>query len=206
MTIAPDTDVYYDPYDVDIVHDPYPVYARLRDEAPIYYNERYDFWAISRHADVEKALANWETFSNSRSDILELVKSKFDMPPGVMMFQDPPMHTMLRGLDVTGVHPAPDGRDRGPDPAVLRPLPRSARRFGRLRHHRRAGVDDADAGDRHAAGNSRSHDQIAVRDANDANLRTKPGAPMKVANADAIADGRIYADYVEWRARTRPTT
>ena len=43
-------------------------------------------------------------------------------------------------------------------------------------------------------------DQIAVRDANDANLRTKPGAPMKVAKADKIADGRIYADYVEWRA------
>ncbi len=81
MTIAPDTDVYYDPYDIGIVHDPYPVYARLRDEAPIYYNERYDFWAISRHADVEKALGDWQTFSNTRSDILELVKSKFDMPP-----------------------------------------------------------------------------------------------------------------------------
>lgn len=55
-----ETDVYYDPYDVDIVADPYPVYARLRDEAPIYYNERYDFWALSRYADVEKALLNWE--------------------------------------------------------------------------------------------------------------------------------------------------
>ncbi len=89
---------YYDPYDVGIVADPYPVYARLRDEAPLYHNERYGFWALSRHADVENALANWETFSNSRSDILELVKSDFDMPPGVMMFTDPPMHTMLRGL------------------------------------------------------------------------------------------------------------
>jgi cytochrome P450 len=109
MTIAPDTGderlarraaspVYYDPYNIDIVHDPYPVYARLREEAPIYYNARYDFWAISRHADVEKALGDWKTFSNSRSDILELVKSKFDMPPGVLMFQDPPTHTMLRGL------------------------------------------------------------------------------------------------------------
>jgi cytochrome P450 len=57
MTITPDTDVYYDPYHIDIVNDPYPVYARLREEAPIYYNERYDFWAISRYADVEKALS-----------------------------------------------------------------------------------------------------------------------------------------------------
>jgi cytochrome P450 len=62
MTITHDTEVYYDPYDIDIVHDPYPVYARLREEAPVYYNERYDFWAISRYADVEKALANWEPF------------------------------------------------------------------------------------------------------------------------------------------------
>jgi cytochrome P450 len=53
-----DREVYYDPYDIGIVNDPYPVYARLRDEAPIYYNERYDFWAISRHADVEKGLSD----------------------------------------------------------------------------------------------------------------------------------------------------
>ena len=55
MTLANDTGVYYDPYDVGITTDPYPTYARLRDEAPLYYNEQYDFWAISRHADVEKA-------------------------------------------------------------------------------------------------------------------------------------------------------
>ena len=48
--------MYYDPFDVDINADPYPTYRRLRDEAPIYYNERFDFWALSRHADVEKAL------------------------------------------------------------------------------------------------------------------------------------------------------
>ncbi len=92
-------------------------------EAPIYYNERYDFWAISRHADVEKALADWETFSNSRGDILELVQSDFDMPKGVMMMEDPPVHTMLRGLMSRVFTPRQDGRDRGPDPAVLRQLP-----------------------------------------------------------------------------------
>src|SRR5258708_26282836 len=43
--------------------------------------------------------------------------------------------------------------------------------------------------------------QTEFRDANDANLRTKPGAPMKVADADRIADGRMYAEYVEWRSR-----
>src|ERR1700731_1869488 len=98
MTVTNDTDVYYTPYDVGINADPYPTYARLREEAPVYHNERYDFWAISRHSDVERALANWETFSNRRSDILELVKSKFEMPGGGVMFQDPREHTRLRGL------------------------------------------------------------------------------------------------------------
>ena len=49
-------DVYYDPYDRDILADPYPYFRKLRDEAPLYYNERYDFWALSRFADVEAAL------------------------------------------------------------------------------------------------------------------------------------------------------
>src|ERR1700741_5684878 len=200
MTIAPDTEVYYDPYDINIVHDPYPVYARLRDEAPIYYNERYDFWAISRHADVEKALSDWQTFSNTRSDILELVKSKFDMPPGVMMFEDPPMHTMLRGLMGRVFTPrrmaAIEDQIRQYCVRCLDPLVGSSgfdiiaelasmmpmRVIGML-----LGIPESE--------------QISVRDANDANLRTKTGAPLRVADADSIADGRIYADYVEWRSK-----
>ncbi|MCA4725406.1 cytochrome P450 [Mycolicibacterium fortuitum] len=191
--------VYYDPYDVGIVADPYPVYARLREEAPIYHNERYGFWALSRHADVEKALADWETFSNSRSDILELIKSEFDMPPGVMMFEDPPIHTLLRGLMSRVFTPrrmaeiedqirqfcvrcldplvGSGGFDIIAELASMMPM----RVIGML-----LGIPESE--------------QIGVRDANDANLRTEPGAPMKVVQADRIADGRIYADYVEWRS------
>ncbi|MGP4054766.1 cytochrome P450 [Mycobacterium sp. 4D054] len=192
-------DLYYDPYDLSIVADPYPTYARLRDEAPLYYNERYDFWALSRHADVEKALLDWSTFSNSRSDILELVKSDFDMPKGVMMFEDPPTHTLLRGLMSRVFTPrrmaeiedqirqycvncldplvGADGFDIIAELAAMMPM----RVIGML-----LGIPESE--------------QVSVRDANDANLRTKPGAPMKVADPDKIADGRIYADYVQWRA------
>ncbi|BCI55926.1 cytochrome P450 monooxygenase [Mycolicibacterium litorale] len=198
MTAA--TDVYYDPYDIGIVTDPYPTYARLREEAPLYYNERYDFWALSRHADVEKALLDWQTFSNRRSDILELVQSDFDMPAGVMMFEDPPVHTMLRGLmsrvftprrmaaiedqirrycvACLDPHVGSDGFDIIAELAAMMPM----RVIGML-----LGIPESE--------------QVSVRDANDANLRTKPGAPMKVADADRIADGRIYADYVEWRSK-----
>lgn len=192
--------VYYDPYDVGIVHDPYPTYAALRDEAPLYYNEKYRFWALSRHADVERALSDWESFSNSRSDILELIQSDFDMPDGVMMFEDPPVHTMLRGLMSRVFTPrrmaeiedqirefcvrcldpqiGSGGFDIIAELAAMMPM----RVIGML-----LGIPESE--------------QVGVRDANDANLRTKPGAPMKVRDADKIADGRIYADYVEWRAQ-----
>ncbi|BBY07656.1 cytochrome P450 [Mycobacterium noviomagense] len=200
MTIANDTEVYYDPYDVDIVANPYPVYARLREEAPIYYNERYDFWALSRHSDVEKALANWETFSNSRGDILELIQSDFDMPPGVMMFQDPPMHTMLRGL-----------MSRVFTPRRMAAIEDQIRRYCVRCLDPLVGADSFDIIAELASMMPMrvigmllgipEEEQITVRDANDANLRTRPGAPMKVADPDAIADGRIYADYIDWRAK-----
>ena len=200
MTGRADTVVYYDPYDVGITADPYPTYARLREEAPIYYNDRYDFWALSRHTDVERALSNWEVFSNQRSDILELMKSDFDMPKGVMMFEDPPVHTMLRGLMSRVFTPrrmaeiedqirqfcircldplvGSDGFDIIAELASMMPM----RVIGML-----MGIPE--------------DEQISVRDANDANLRTRPGAPMKVVKADAIADGSVYADYVDWRAK-----
>lgn len=176
MTVTNDTDVYYDPYDVGINADPYPTYARLRDEAPIYYNEKYDFWALSRHSDVERGLANWETFSNKRSDILELVQSKFEMPGGVMMFQDPPEHTRLRGLMSRVFTPrrmaALEDQIRQYCVRCLDPLVGSGgfdiiaelasmmpmRVIGML-----LGIPESE--------------QVSVRDANDANLRTKPGAP-----------------------------
>ena len=50
------TDVYYDPYDYAIDADPYPVWQRLRDEAPVYYNEKHDFWTLSRYDDVLRGL------------------------------------------------------------------------------------------------------------------------------------------------------
>ncbi len=60
-------DVYYDPYDFEIDADPYPVWKRLRDEAPLYYNEKYDFFALSRFDDVERCLVDWQTYSRAEA-------------------------------------------------------------------------------------------------------------------------------------------
>jgi cytochrome P450 len=197
---AVDEKVYYDPYRVDIVADPYPIYERLREEAPLYYNEQYNFWALSRFVDVERALLDWQTFSNSRSDILELIQSSFDMPQGVMMFQDPPVHTRLRGL-----------MSRVFTPRRMAAIEDQIRRYCVNCLDPLVGADRFDIIAELAAmmpmrvigmllGIPES-DQVQVRDVNDANLRTRPGEPMKVVSADKIADGSIYADYVDWRAK-----
>ena len=61
-TTRPAPGVGYDPYDTDIDLDPYPTWRRLRDEAPLYWNEEHEFWALSRWDDVRDALLDWDTF------------------------------------------------------------------------------------------------------------------------------------------------
>jgi cytochrome P450 len=95
---ATESDVYYDPFDFQIDSDPYPIWKRLRDERPLYYNERYDFYALSRFEDVERALVDWRTYSSARGTVLELIKSGVEIPRGSIIFEDPPDHDLYRGL------------------------------------------------------------------------------------------------------------
>ena len=95
---ADDSDLYYDPYDFDIDTDPYPVWRRLREERPLYYNEKYEFYAVSRFEDVERGLIDWKTYSSAKGSLLELIKSDFEIPPGSIIFEDPPGHNVHRGL------------------------------------------------------------------------------------------------------------
>jgi cytochrome P450 len=92
------TDIYYDPYDFEIDADPYPLWKRLRDEAPVYYNDRYDFFALSRFDDVERGLVDWRTYTSTRGSVLELIKADLQLPPGSIIFEDPPSHDLHRGL------------------------------------------------------------------------------------------------------------
>jgi cytochrome P450 len=97
------TDVYYDPYDPIVDLDPHDIWRRLRDEAPLYRNERLDFYALSRYDDVLTALVDWETYSSGRGTLLELIDPLAPDPGNVvegspMIFTDPPYHDILRGL------------------------------------------------------------------------------------------------------------
>lgn len=90
--------LYYDPYDREILEDPYPIFRRLRDEAPLYYNEPYDFYAVSRFEDVEHALVDRETFSSRKGVLLDMIKADFEMPPGTLIHDEAPIHTIHRSL------------------------------------------------------------------------------------------------------------
>jgi cytochrome P450 len=198
MPITNATDVYFDPYDVEINADPYPVYARLRDEAPAYHNERFGFWALSRHDDVQQALVDWKAYSNSRSDILDIIRSGVDLPPGVILFEDPPVHTMHRKLMSRVFTPrrmaALEDQIRDFSVRCLDPLV-GAERFDLI-------SDFATILPMRVIGmllGIPEQDQIAVRDRTDANLRTEPGQPMAVKQ-DQVASGAMFADYIDWRA------
>src|SRR5688500_8828562 len=91
------TELYWDPFDTELDASPHEVWRRLRDEQPVYRNDRYDFWALSRYADVEAAHRDPATFSSAHGTVLELMDSGHK-PSGQLIFMDPPEHTTLRSL------------------------------------------------------------------------------------------------------------
>jgi cytochrome P450 len=91
------TDVWWDPLDESLKADPHPVWRRLRDESPAYYNEQYDFWALSRFEDVERAHREPKRYSSAHGTVLEMMTEEAQYQ-GLMIFMDPPEHTMLRRL------------------------------------------------------------------------------------------------------------
>jgi len=90
-------ELYWDPFDIEIDTDPYEVWRRMRDEAPVYRNDRYDFYALTRFADVEAAHHDTATFSSAHGTVLELMNSGSGVST-MMIFLDPPEHTRLRSL------------------------------------------------------------------------------------------------------------
>jgi hypothetical protein len=96
----------FDPYAYEVHEDPYPLYARLRAEAPAYRNEKLGFWALSRHADVLSGFRDWQTFSSRNGVSLDL-DAFHDRAETTMSFlaMDPPRHDRLRALVSRGFTP-----------------------------------------------------------------------------------------------------
>lgn len=92
----PTTGLRYDPFAELGAEDPYPLYARLRDEAPAYHNPDRDFWALSRFEDVQAAARDWETFSSEPCVDPDYVGVRLRL--NSFLDLDPPTHDLLRRI------------------------------------------------------------------------------------------------------------
>jgi cytochrome P450 len=204
MTTTSDADLYYDPYDFEIDTDPYPIWKRMREEAPLYYNEKYDFYALSRFDDVERALVDWETYRSGRGTLLELIRADFQMPPGMFISEDPPEHDIHRGVLSRVFTPKkmnaiePKVREfcaRSLDPLIGTGGFDFVRDLGAQMPMRTIGM----------LLGIPEEDQEAIRDRIDEGLRLDEGQASAARDAeraarDAEASTQIFADYIDWRA------
>ena len=191
------TELYYDPYDFEIDNDPYPIWKRMRDDEPLYHNEKYDFYALSRYDDVDRGLMDWATFSSGKGTLLELIKANIEFPPGIFIFEDPPRHDLHRGLlsrvftprKMNAIEPqvrrfcarsldplvGAGGFDFIKDLGAQMPM----RVIGML-----LGIPEAD--------------QEAIRDSTDRGLKLESGEMPDVSDFGA-GDGN-FGEYLDWRA------
>lgn len=88
----------FDPFSEEFFDDPYPIYRRLRDEAPVYYSEQHRFYALSRHDDVAAAFRDYESYSSAMGVTLDQVGRREVLETPILQFMDPPEHRRMRAL------------------------------------------------------------------------------------------------------------
>jgi len=193
--------VNYDPYDFEIDTDPYPIWKRLRDEAPLYYNEQYDFFALSRFDDVERCSVDWRTYISGKGSVLELIKSGMEIPPGSILFEDPPAHDLHRGLLSRVFTPRkmnaiePKVREfcaRSLDPLVGSSGFDFVRDLGAQMPMRTIGM----------LLGIPEEDQEALRDQMDEGMHlSDDGAIPTAEDTYSVAFGEGFEEYIEWRSK-----
>lgn len=198
MTVTPAADVYYDPWDADLNADPYPMFRRIRERAPLYYNAEHDFYALSRFDDVNRALVDHQTFSSARGVVLEIIKAGIEIPPGLLIFEDPPLHDIHRSLlsraftprKINALEPMiRDFTQRCLDPLVGGDRLDFVQDLGAIMPLRVVGM---------LFGIPEDY-QRRVQEDGEKFVRTKRGGRM-TDNQDAkLADGEIFADFIDWR-------
>ncbi len=198
MTIRTADDLYYDPWDVDLNADPYPMFRRIRENAPLYYNTEHDFYALSRFDDVNRALVDHQTFSSARGVVLAIIKAGIAIPPGFLIFEDPPVHDIHRSLlsraftprKINALEPMiREFTQRCLDPLVGGDRLDFVKDLGAIMPLRVVGM---------LFGIPEDY-QRRVQQDGEKFVRTKRGGRM-TDNTDAkLADGEVFADFIDWR-------
>jgi cytochrome P450 len=195
-------ELYYDPFDHAIDDDPYPVWKRMRAEAPLYYNDKYNFYALSRYDDVSPALHDWETYRSGRGTTADVLFSGIDIPPGILLWEDPPLHDLHRRLLSRVFTPrrmlAVEGLVRDLCSRALDPL-RDLEGFdfvadlGAIMPMRTIGylLGIPEEG------------QQQIRERNDKSITVESGGTLLTATTLEESIGQ-FADYIEWRS-THPS-
>lgn len=199
MTVDAESDVYYDPWDVGLNADPYAMFRRIRDEAPLYYNEAHDFYAVSRFDDVNRVLVDHKTFSSARGVVLEILKSGIEIPSGVLIFEDPPIHDIHRNLLARAFTPRkinalePKIREftaRCLDPLIGEKSFDFVKHLGSVMPLRVVGM----------LFGIPEHFQKLVAEDGDRHVRTERGKQMTDNPDGALTDGQVFAEFIDWRA------
>ncbi|WP_395312034.1 cytochrome P450 [Mycobacterium sp. AMU20-3851] len=173
----------------------------MREEAPLYYNDKHNFYALTRYADVAPALPDWQTYRSGRGTTADILFSGIEVPPGILLFEDPPLHDLHRKLLSRVFTPrrmlAVEELVRGFCSRALDPLVGSDSfdmvvELGAIMPMRTIGYllgipEDA---------------QQRIRDHNDKRITVEAGGDISpTIFQDAIAE---FAEYIEWRA-THPS-
>ena len=92
-------ELYWDPFDYGLQADSHPTWRRMREEAPLYRNEKFDFWALTRFQDVLDVLVDWKTYSSAQGVLLEVIRGgEMNEYSRSLISEDPPTHTVHRHL------------------------------------------------------------------------------------------------------------
>jgi cytochrome P450 len=195
MDTALSTGVDWNPYDYGLLANPHDVFRRIREEAPLYYNAEYDFHAVSRYADCVQGLSDRQTFRSGKGVMLEQIRSGVPMPRGLFNFEDPPQHTIHRGLlarvftvgRMAQIEPMiRDFCARTLDPLVGTGGFDFVRDFSAKVPMRVIGM----------LLGIPEQDQEEVRQRGDNRLRTEAGKPMQY---DQAGIGEGFGAYIDWR-------
>lgn len=171
----------------------------MRDEVPLYHNEKYGFYALSRYEDVSRELPNWETFRSGRGTTMDVIMSGLEVTPGVILFEDPPLLDLHRRVLSRVFTPrrmaAIEPLTRRFCVRALDPLVGSGRfdfieNLGAMIPMRTIGYLQGIP----------EQGQQAIRHKTDNAIGLKDGT-LNVLAADAFEQSyQLFADYIDWRA------
>lgn len=90
--------IKYSPYDDSLWSNPWPLYRQMQDEAPAYYIEELDCWALTRFDDIWQASMDRHSYTATAGTSTDALFIATEPPPPVFLFMDGQMHGQHRGL------------------------------------------------------------------------------------------------------------